>query len=157
MLDTWHSRAISAYAVGILGFLIAFIILITYRDSLFHVELSIVIITFSMWLFGFGTGVTTHSQDGSLINNKKHNEIQTMFDKINKEGEKMLLDAKVMEVRTKPTDDLLERPLYILTKGDLISYDHNSRGNPMIEKIVLRYNKKEYTFTISDISIKDKP
>jgi hypothetical protein len=103
-----------------------------------------------MWFIGFGTGLSK-ARGKPFMQNKKRIEIQTMVDKLNHEGNLMVREAK-----EKQSEDLKERPLFVLTKGDLVSYVHDPYREPYIQEMVMRYNNKEYTFKISSISIKDK-
>lgn len=50
--------------------------------------------------------------------------------------------------------DLRERPLNILRSG-VVSYEHHVKIIPMIQKMLFRYNGKDYVFHISKIEVKE--
>jgi hypothetical protein len=49
--------------------------------------------------------------------------------------------------------DLIKKPLNVLTNGNLVSYELND-SDPIISKLVYKYNEREYTFHIDSIDIK---
>ena len=51
-------------------------------------------------------------------------------------------------------DDLRTRPLHVLCQGHVMSYNHNVEREPIVDEIVIRYNKKKYTLFVQKIEVK---